>query len=98
MNREDWLITIVNAALQGGKEILTIYNTAFSVEEKSDNSPITQADKNAHDSIIKALEKTKLPIISEEGEQAPYDIRKGWKQCFLACTSIVVLLVLLRFF
>lgn len=83
MNREDWLITLVNAALQGGKEILAIYNTAFSVEEKSDNSPITQADKNAHNVIIKALEKTNLPIISEEGEQSTYELRKDWKQFWM---------------
>ena len=26
MNREDWLVAIVNAALDGGKEILEIYD------------------------------------------------------------------------
>ena len=61
MTREDLLVTIVNAALDGGKEILAIYNAAFSVETKADNSPITQADKNAHNTIVKALEKTNLP-------------------------------------
>lgn len=83
MTREDWLVTIVNAALDGGKEILEIYNAPFSVETKADNSPITQADKNAHMAIVKALEKTNIPILSEEGEQAPYSIRKDWKQFWM---------------
>jgi len=83
MTREDWLVTIVNAALDSGKEILKIYNADFSVETKADNSPITQADKNAHDSILKALEKTNLPVLSEEGEHAPYSIRKDWKQFWM---------------
>lgn len=83
MTREDLLVTIVNAALGGGKEILEIYNAAFSVETKADNSPITQADKNAHNSIVKALEKTNIPVLSEEGEQTPYSIRKDWKQFWM---------------
>jgi len=83
MTRGDWLVTIVNAALNSGKEILKIYNAGFSVETKADKSPITQADKNAHESIIKALQKTNLPVLSEEGEHAPYSIRKNWKQFWM---------------
>lgn len=83
MTREDWLVIIVNAALQGGKEILEVYNADFSVATKLDDSPITQADKNAHDVIVHALEKTGIPILSEEGEQAPYAIRKDWKQFWM---------------
>lgn len=83
MDREDYLILIINTALKAGKEILSVYNTSFSVEKKADNSPLTRADKNAHTSIIKLLEQTSLPIISEEGEQTTYDNRKKWEQFWM---------------
>ncbi len=83
MTREDWLVIIVNAVLQAGKEILDIYNADFAVATKADNSPITEADKNAHEAIINALAKTGIPILSEEGDQTPYAIRKDWKQFWM---------------
>ena len=83
MNREDWLVIIINAALDAGKEILKIYDADFSVDTKADNSPITLADKNAHNTIVKALEKTEIPILSEEGEQTAYTIRKNWDQFWM---------------
>jgi 3'(2'), 5'-bisphosphate nucleotidase len=66
-NRADWLLQIVNAALEAGKEILQVYSSSFSVESKKDKSPLTEADKRAHAVITKALEGTKIPILSEEG-------------------------------
>ena len=39
MNREDWLIQIINDALSGGKEILEVYNSDFAVETNDDKSP-----------------------------------------------------------
>lgn len=83
MNREEWLLTIINASISAGQEILTIYNAGFFVEKKYDDSPITEADKNAHNVIFNALKKTNLPIISEEGEQIPYQKRKSWKQFWI---------------
>jgi len=83
MTREDWLLIIINASLEAGREILDVYSADFSVGLKTDSSPITQADKNAHHIIINALEQTNLPIISEEEEQTPYQKRKGWKQFWM---------------
>ena len=83
MNREDWLIQIINAALKGGEEILVIYNSDFSVETKDDKSPLTEADKRAHLAIMKALEPTGLPVLSEEGKQMDYSSRKDWKQFWM---------------
>ena len=56
MTRELWLIQIINAALEAGKEILEVDSTSFSVESKEDSSPITIADKRAHSVISSALE------------------------------------------
>ena len=62
----------LRAALDGGKAILEVYETAdFGVEFKADDSPLTKADKQAHLEIVKELEKTEVPILSEEGKSWP---------------------------
>lgn len=67
------------ASLAAGKTILEIYNSAdFGVEIKGDNSPLTKADQAAHQEIVSYLEKTELPILSEEGKDIPYEVRKDW--------------------
>lgn len=67
------------ASLEAGKVILEVYNSDdFNVELKGDDSPLTRADKKAHDVIVSFLEKTELPILSEEGKDIPYEERKNW--------------------
>lgn len=68
------------AALSAGEEILKVYQSGdFSIEAKSDNSPLTLADKAAHNEIVSYLEKTNIPILSEEGRDIPFDERSKWK-------------------
>jgi len=83
MDRKDWLLLIINAALAAGQNILDVYHSEINVTNKEDNSPLTEADKQAHLTIIKHLKTTGIPIISEEGEQTLYNIRKDWKQFWL---------------
>jgi|TARA_R110002020_G_scaffold191187_1_gene390916 3'(2'), 5'-bisphosphate nucleotidase len=83
MTNETNLHTAILAAIAAGKEIMAIYSTDFDVEEKSDNSPLTIADKNANDVINTFLEKLDIPIISEENKQTPYEIRKHWSRCWI---------------
>ena len=74
----------VRAAKKGGEEILRIYNSNdFGVESKADDSPLTQADKNCHLSIMDSLATTNLPILSEEGVAIPYEERKDWELFWL---------------
>lgn len=73
----------IGAALKAGDEILKIYDTDFFVQTKSDNTPVTLADKGASDSIIKTLTSTNIPIISEEEDVLDYEIRKGWTHVWL---------------
>ena len=73
----------IEAAINAGKEILKIYETDFFVETKSDNTPVTLADKAASDSIILALTPTNIPIISEEETILDYEIRKNWPKVWL---------------
>jgi 3'(2'), 5'-bisphosphate nucleotidase len=68
------------AAKAAAVEILKIYETGdFSVEAKSDASPLTKADKAGHLAIVAELEKTGIPILSEEGRSIGFDERKGWE-------------------
>lgn len=83
MNRKDWLIQIINAAIKGGREIIEVYNSDFSVEHKDDKSPLTEADKRAHLAIMEMLRSTGLPVLSEEGKHMDYSERKTWKQFWM---------------
>jgi 3'(2'), 5'-bisphosphate nucleotidase len=72
------------AAKAAGDKIMEIYaNADFGVELKEDNSPLTKADQAAHQVIVEALERTDLPILSEEGKDIPYEIRKNWEYFWL---------------
>ena len=78
------LHTAIEAALEAGKAILEIYNSGeFDIEIKGDNSPLTRADKVAHNVIVSYLEKTEIPILSEEGKEIPYQKRKDWNQLWI---------------
>ncbi|PRY95960.1 3'(2'),5'-bisphosphate nucleotidase [Marinilabilia salmonicolor] len=76
--------TAIEAALAGAAEIMDVYdNHDFQVQTKEDNSPLTIADVRAHNIIKSHLEKTGIPILSEEGAKIPYDERKGWSRFWL---------------
>jgi len=67
-------------AAKAAEAILAIYRSGdFSIEAKADNSPLTKADKAAHHAIVEELEKTGLPILSEEGRDIPFEERKNWE-------------------
>ncbi len=70
-------------AYKAGQAILDIYRQPFDVELKPDNSPITIADKSAHQIIADGLSFTQVPLLSEEGIHTPYDIRKVWPYYWL---------------
>ncbi len=74
----------IKAALYAGKEILEVYQTDdFKVKLKSDDSPLTIADKRAHKVIEQQLAKTNIPVLSEEGKNIPFDERSKWKLYWL---------------
>jgi 3'(2'), 5'-bisphosphate nucleotidase len=74
----------IEASRAGSSEILSVYNsTDFGVESKSDNSPLTLADKKAHAVIVEILKQTGLPILSEEGKDIPYSERKNWNRFWM---------------
>ncbi len=80
------LSEVIALAREAGNEIMRIYaGTDVGVSYKDDESPLTLADRAAHDTIEKgllAIDK-KIPVISEEGEQTPYSVRKDYKRFWL---------------
>tara|TARA_Y100001970_G_C14165043_1_gene820778 strand:- start:628 stop:1404 length:777 start_codon:yes stop_codon:yes gene_type:complete len=78
--------SLIDICFNAGKEILEIYKkTEISVEYKSDNSPLTLADKKSHDCIYASLQSLypNIPILSEEGLDIPYEKRKKWTSFWL---------------
>src|SRR5690554_6025067 len=69
---------ICKAAIDGGKAILGIYDSDFAIEQKDDKSPLTAADKKAHEVISEQLKMTTYPVLSEERKDIPYEERKDW--------------------
>src|SRR3990170_4591795 len=76
---EALLFIAIEASLKAGEEILKVYESNFAVEHKDDTSPLTLADKNAHNIICENLKKTDFPVLSEEGKLIDYAERSRWK-------------------
>ncbi|MFW3616482.1 3'(2'),5'-bisphosphate nucleotidase CysQ [Billgrantia antri] len=77
------LDAVERIAQQAGEAIMRIYARDFSVEVKEDDSPLTEADKAAHEVIIAALKALPgaIPILSEEdiaGFPGPDDKGRYW--------------------
>lgn len=80
MNLKSLLEIAKKATLDASEAILKVYNSNdFDVEKKEDNSPLTKADKKAHEAIVAHLEKTNICVLSEEGRNIPYNERKEWE-------------------
>lgn len=63
------------AAVAAGREIMAVYDVGeagWEVTHKADNSPLTLADRRAHEVIVRHLSDTDIYILSEEGLHAPY--------------------------
>src|SRR5688572_13620169 len=75
------LLSIALAAAEAAcGEIVEVYRSGdFQAEVKGDNSPLTIADKRAHQVIVSFLQPTGLPVLSEEGKATPYQERKDWE-------------------
>ena len=74
------------AALEAGEEIMKIYTDPhqdFGIEKKADNSPLTLADKAAHLCIMRHLQRTGIPVLSEEGQHLPFSERSNWHRLWI---------------
>jgi 3'(2'), 5'-bisphosphate nucleotidase len=72
-------------ARAAGAAILAHYHTSVAVELKDDKTPLTAADRAAHEVIVAALGDwdRAVPVISEEGAIPAYEERRSWRQFWL---------------
>ena len=82
--REYLLPQCFNAAVKAGAAIMKIYKSDdYDINLKSDHTPITIADKMAHNTIKECLGPTRIPVLSEEGREMLYDERRNWEMFFV---------------
>lgn len=78
---------IVRLSVAAGEAILTVYKdeTNFNTEIKSDNSPVTDADKAAHNVLYDQLVSidSNVPVLSEEGDLPDYETRSSWHRYWI---------------
>ena len=76
----DLLDKVIDLAKVAGDAIMEVYESDdFDVEIKDDSSPLTRADKAAHDVIVKGLAKiSDYDIVSEEGESRSPETEAYW--------------------
>ena len=67
------------------QEVLSVYDENFDVETKSDDSPVTDADRRANDVIFNELRKldSTIPVVSEESHIPEFDVRASWRRYWL---------------
>jgi 3'(2'), 5'-bisphosphate nucleotidase len=76
---------VLAIAENAGRAIMSIYTRRFGIMEKSDRSPVTEADLAAHEIILEQLETLTpgLPILSEEDTAPRFDERRQWRDYWL---------------
>lgn len=74
-------------AKRAGEAILPYWQQWFtlSVQRKKDQSPVTVADFAAHQVLLAGLQELTpdWPVLSEEGEQVSFHLRKHWQYYWL---------------
>lgn len=79
---------VIAIARDAAAAIIEVYERqqTIAVTAKTDDSPLTEADLAAHRVIAAGLEKLTpdIPLLSEEsGEQASWEVRRGWSRYWL---------------
>jgi 3'(2'), 5'-bisphosphate nucleotidase len=72
-------------AQEAGERILSVYERRFTVSEKQDGSPLTEADHAAHALITSRLQEVTpdIPVLSEESAAVAYEERAAWTRLWL---------------
>ncbi|WP_224745923.1 3'(2'),5'-bisphosphate nucleotidase CysQ [Neiella litorisoli] len=76
---------VIATAKKAGAEIMAIYDRDFSIYEKDDKSPLTEADLAAHKVIVAGLQQLPVfyPILSEENADIDWAERQQWDTYWL---------------
>jgi len=80
-----WLEEVVVIATEAGRRILDVYERQFDVSRKDDGSPLTDADRGAHEVIVARLTQLTpaIPVLSEESTRIEYSERAAWQRFWL---------------
>lgn len=77
---------VIELAAQAGAAILDVYEQeAFSVDNKSDDSPLTAADLASHRVLVEGLRRLTpdIPVLSEEAEIPQFSERSSWPRYWI---------------
>jgi len=85
MDPNQLLLEVTALAREAGRAILEVYASSFSVQEKEDRSPLTEADLRSEKLILAGLARIapEVPVLSEESAQAPYATRRNWERLWV---------------
>ena len=74
------LLDVVALSREAGRAILGVYASSFTVQEKDDKSPLTEADLRSQEILSAGLRRLlpEVPVLSEEAESIPWAERSGW--------------------
>jgi 3'(2'), 5'-bisphosphate nucleotidase len=72
-------------AQRAAAHIMAVYARTFCVDHKADSSPVTEADLAANAVIVEGLAALTpaWPVLSEEGEPVPFELRQQWRRYWL---------------
>jgi 3'(2'), 5'-bisphosphate nucleotidase len=72
-------------ALEAGQRILEVYEKGFTVTEKTDKTPLTEADLVAHETLFQGLSTLtpEIPVLSEEAADISFEVRRHWQWLWL---------------
>ena len=76
---------VLRLVREAGEEILRWYGDPGAVEEKDDRSPLTAADRAAHEHLVTGLSRVapSIPILSEESPPEAIEGREAWERHWL---------------
>ena len=76
---------VLELARQAGERIVDVYQHGYDVAEKSDQTPLTTADLEAHRVIVDGLRALdfNVPVLSEESSAIPFEERHEWDTYWL---------------
>ena len=78
------LVKALRLSLIAGDAIMEVYGGSdFNIEMKEDNSPLTLADKASNSIIVDGVRDFGIPVLSEEGSEISWRIRKDWDRYWL---------------
>ncbi|MFT4810543.1 MAG: 3'(2'), 5'-bisphosphate nucleotidase [Glaciecola sp.] len=84
MLKQPLIQNIIHISHLAGDKIMDIYQNDFAIYEKSDKSPLTEADLAAHNCIVESLSKVSdFPILSEESADIFWQERSSWDTYWL---------------